>query len=276
MAKTNAAASAQPVQAAASNAPNPQSTYGQNLPSAVTPGASNQPFVPPVNAFGALNGSNPFGGMSSMPNMPQGIPQVNGQMNVPNNPPPPSQNAFQSPEQLQQQVQIIAMLQQQGVPQDQWANILQVLMAAGMGGAPGATGVGAFQPPQNPNTNYNQNQNQYGSRDDQSRDRNDGYGMRSPPGRHRRSRSRSPAGYDRRRDGSPPRRRGSPSYGNFGRNSDQSNRNTYRQRSPERGRDRRSDSPQNAPGKGSMTKFVDWDNSMPDDHIRGNALLTTP
>ena len=243
------------------------STIGNSVPApfasgAVNPTSSMPPFGAAVNAYGAANSSsNQYGGTSSTPNFAQAFPQMNMQATpAPQTPAPPPQNSFPTPEQLQQQIQIVQMLQQQGIPQDQWGPVVQALMAASLNMPVGT----ATQAPNN--QNYSQN--------DIPRESN-AYGMRSPPGRdrfnnNRRSRSRSPTGYDRRREESPRRRRNSPTYGAFGRGDDRS----YRQRSPERNdRIRRSDSPERdrrlpAPGPKSIT----WDNSIPPDHIKGKFL----
>ena len=264
IAKTNASTPGQPTQANASSMPNVQNSYPQSMPPSVNAATTMPPFAQAVSAMGAANGTNPYAGMSSAPNFLQSMPQTQGgQMNM--QAPPAQSNAAPTPEQLQQQVQIIQMLQAQGVPQDQWAPVLSALMAAGAGGG---NSVAAPQ--------QAWGQNQYGGQyDSSSRDRNgynDSYNMRSPSGRQRRSRSRSPSGYDRRRDASPRRRRDSPTYGAYGRGDDRSGRgggNPYRQRSPERFR--RSDSPvgrdQTLPLPGP--KNITWDNSMPPDHIKG-------
>ena len=250
MAKNNANVPGQPAQAAGGNVPNLQSMYPQNVPQSVNSGTSVPPFAQAVNATGGSNGTNPYGGMSSVPIPFQAMAQMQGaQGSMPTNPPPQPQSNVPSPEQLQQQVQIIQMLQAQGIPQDQWAPVLSALMAAGAGG------VAAPQ--------QNFGQNQYGGHSDSSRDRNgfgDQYNMRSPTGRYRRSRSRSPSGYDRRRDASPRRRRDSPPYGSRG-------GNPYRQRSPDRRR--RSDSPADNALPPSGPKNIIYDRSMPPDHIKG-------
>ena len=214
-----------------------------------------------------MNGANPFAGlMSSVPNFAQNMGQTmpSGQTNMQANPMVP---AGPTPAALQQQVQLLSMLQAQGVPQDQWAPLLQVLMQAGAaGGAPNAAAPSGY--------------GGYG-RDDPSRDRNgynDQYNMRSPSGRYRdRSRSRSPGGYGRRRD-SPPRRRDSPTYGDYGRGGSrrqgpgQNGGRDYRQRSPQ-DRYRRSDSPrrqeQTLPPPGP--KRLEFDHSLPPNHIKGRS-----
>ncbi|KAL9640089.1 MAG: hypothetical protein Q9164_000524 [Protoblastenia rupestris] len=264
IAKTNASMPGQPSQAGPGNMQNVQNPYTQNMPPSVNAAATMPPFTQAVSAMGAVNGANPYGAMSSTPNFSQTLPQMQGgQINAPQANPMP-QGGAPTPEQLQQQVQIIQMLQAQGVPQDQWAAVLSALMAAGAGGANAAAAA--------PQQNWGQTQ--YSGRDDTSRDRtgySDPYGMRSPSGRHRRSRSRSPSGYDRRRDASPRRRRDSPTYGAYGRGGDdRSSRggNPYRQRSPDRYQ--RSDSPngrdQTIPPPGP--KNIIWDHSLPSDHIK--------
>ena len=262
MAKTNASIPGQPPQAGGGNVPNVQNMYPQSMPPSVNAATTVPPFTQAVNAG---NGSSPYGGMSSAPNFLQSMPQMQGgQMNMQANPPLQPQSTVPSPEQLQQQVQIIQMLQAQGVPQDQWAPVLSVLMAASAGG-------GAAPAPQ-----PNFGQNQYGGREEASRDRNgygDQYEMRSPSGRHRRSRSRSPSGYDRRRDASPRRRRDSPSYGSQGRGDDRFGRgggNPYRQRSPDR--HRRSDSPGGRELPPPGPKRITYDHSIPPDNIKGKPL----
>ena len=272
MAKTNTtAAPGMPSQASSINVPNLQNAYQQHMNSSVNPGNPGTPsapqYVQPVNVPGAAVGANPFAGvMSSASNfaLNQGMPA--GQTNVPANPVMPQGT---TPEVLQQQVQLIQMLQAQGVPQDQWATLLQVLMAAGtVGGGAAAASSAPVQPSWQPNA----------GRDDSSRDRNgydNSYNIRSPSGRYRghRSRSRSPSGYSRRRDPTPPRRRDSPSYGDYGRGGrsgrQERNRNDYRQRSPV-GAYRRSDSPrqeQTLPPPGPRN--LQYDLTLPPNHIKG-------
>ena len=266
MAKTNTTATGMPVQASASNVPNLQNQFPQNMPSAsVNPASSVPPANQAVNVPGAA-----MNGMMSSPNFPQSLQSMpNAQANVQTNPVVPQQLNAQG---FQQQVQLIQMLQAQGVPQEQWAQVLQVLMAAGSAG--GMTGAAA-QPGWQQNGGY--------GRDDQSRDRNgynDSYNVRSPSGRYRdrRSRSRSPGGYNRRRDVSPPRRRDSPVYGDYGRGGARrqgggDRGSQYRQRSPQ-DRYRRSNSPRGAdqqlPPPGP--KNIDYDQSLPRDHIKGKFV----
>jgi len=267
MAKTNTTATGIPSQASSSNVPNFQNAF-QNMPSSVNPASSVPPAAQAVNVPGATNGTNPLTGLMSSQNFGQSMQSMpNAQSNMQANPVMPQQNT--SPQGIQQQVQLLQMLQAQGVPQDQWAPLLQVLMAAGTTG--GMAG-GAAQPSWQQNGGY--------GRDDPSRDRNgynDSYNGRSPSGRYRdhRSRSRSPGGYNRRRDPSPPRRRDSPVYGDYGRGGSRrqgggGRGSEYRQRSPQ-DRYRRSDSPigqdQKLPPPGP--KNVDYDRALPPNHIKG-------
>ena len=265
MAKTNTtAAPGMPSQASAINVPNLHNAYPAHLISSVNPGTSAPQYIPPVNVPGAAIGANQFTGMMSSASnfgLNQGMP--GGQTNVQANPVMPQGT---TPEALQQQVQLIQMLQAQGVPQDQWATVLQVLMAAG------TVGGGASGAPAQPSWQAN------AGRDDSSRDRNgydNSYNTRSPSGRYRghRSRSRSPSGYSRRRDPTPPRRRDSPSYGDYGRGGrsgrQERSRNEYRQRSPQASY-RRSDSPrqeQTLPPPGPRN--LQYDLSLPPNHIKG-------
>ncbi|CAD6590322.1 MAG: hypothetical protein ASARMPREDX12_004254 [Alectoria sarmentosa] len=145
MAKTNTtAAPAMPSQASPINIPNLQNAYQQHMNSSVNP-ATSAPYGHSVNVPGAAIGPNPFAVNQGMPG---------GQTNVHANPVMPQGT---TPEALQQQVQLIQMLQAQGVPQDQWATVLQVLMAAG------TVGGGVASAPAQPSW-----QQQNGGRDDSS------------------------------------------------------------------------------------------------------------
>ena len=238
------------------------------MPSSVNPAPSVPPVGQSVSMPGAANGApNAFGGMSSVPNFAQQNMPIGQQGGMQAN---PMGQAGPSPEVLQQQVQIIQMLQAQGVPQDQWAAVLSVMMSTG---AVGGVANNAAQP-------YGQHQGYAGN--DPSRDRsgyNDQYGQRSPSGRYRnRSRSRSP-GHGYRRDNSPPRRRDSPTYGAYGRDgrgrgggpggSQGGGGRDYRQRSPDRSR--RSPSPrrgyQTLPPPGPRN--IEYDRTLPPNHIKG-------
>lgn len=287
MAKSNTAAPAAPgipAQANPNNVTNPQNPYSHNM-SSVNQAA---PMPQAVNLPGGPNGVlSQFAGL----NFPQ--IQSNGQPNVQTVPQPmlSQGNASVTPESLQQQLQLLQLLQAQNVPQEQWAPLLAVLMSNGAGmasnsnpaaqsGWPQAGGYGGV-----------------GTNDPQLRDRN-GYNdqyMRSPPTRYRnpRSRSRSPTGWDRRREPSPPRRRDSPVYGEYGANGSRGdygrgkagargrgsgngngngNGNAFRQRSPAAGdRLRRSPSPyhqeQTLPPPGP--KWVEYDHSIGEGMIKG-------
>lgn len=249
--------------------PGAQAALGQPMPPAVNQNAQFPQPVPTFNGSNVAGNANPLNAIGNAVS-PFGAPA-----------PAQAPSATPTAEQLQQQVQIIQMLQSQGIPPDQWAVVLQALMSAGAVGAPAPPAPipnQNFNGAQNPNQIHNQANFGVSSRD---HDRSAGYGMRSPPGRYRRSRSRSPPGYDRRRaDDSPrSRRRDSPTYGNFGR-SDDSTKNGYRQRSPERDRRRRSLTPpgqnNHLPPSGSIPKVINWDKSMPRDHIKGTQYNLVP
>ena len=279
MAKSNATAPGGiPAPTSTGNFANLQSAFPQNVPSSVNPAPSVPPMGQSVSMPGGANGAaNAFGGMSSLPNFAsQSMP--NGQQgNIQANPLAPGPTG-PSPEVLQQQVQIIQMLQAQGVPQDQWATVLSVVMSTGVVGGGGAASNAAQPYGQNQNQNPNQG---YGT-NESSRDRsgyNDQYSQRSPSGRYR-NRSRSPSpGPGYRRDVSPPRRRDSPTYGAYGRNGRggrpggiSSGGRDYRQRSPDR--HRRSASPrrghQTLPPPGPRN--IEYDRTLPPNHIKGILL----
>lgn len=286
MAKTNTAAAAAgiPPQASSSNVTNPQNTFGQNMPSSVNPPPPSLPPVVQAVSVPGPTGVLPFAGLSSAPNYAANLPM--GQSSVQSAPmmPQAQGTGLVTPEAYQQPLQILQALQAQGVPQDQWATVLSVLMTSGAAQAP-ATNF----PPQQPI--WQQNAAYAPPRDEPSRDRN-GYNdqyMRSPPGRLRnRSRSRSPASWDRRRDVTPPRRRESPVYGDYegdgsGRNNGRGNYgrqsrgngsgNDYRQRSPTQDRFRRSASPRRSdnalpvPGP----KWMEFDRTMAEGTIKGKS-----
>ena len=192
-----------PAQGSSSNVTFPQNTFS-NM-SSVNPNSS-VPAAAHVNVPGAqnLNGVFSYPGMnpapqSFVPNQSNGLPNVQA---APQSMMPQANGV--SPEVLQQQLQLLQALRAQNVPQEQWAPLLAVLMAnnaAGSVAAPTPAAYGTFG----------------SGRDDASRDRN-GYDQhyRSPPRAYRnRSRSRSPPRWDRGRE-SPPRRRDSPVYGEFG------------------------------------------------------------
>ena len=283
MAKSNTAVSGLPSQASTNNVTNPQNAVPQNLPSFV-----NQPPVgQAVSVPGTASGVTSFAGLNSAtPNFPQNL--LNGQTNMQAVPSPimpqGNGNGPVTPESLQQQLQILQALQAQGVPQDQWATVLSVLMSSGAGMASNGSFVPQPTWPQNGN---------YSGRGEPSRDRN-GYNdqsVRSPTNRYRnpRSRSRSPPGWDRRREPSPPRRRDSPVYdeysgdrnggrGNAGRQGKGRGRGSeYRQRSPAPDRFRRSPSPRRQefvlPPPGP--KWMEYDRSLGDSTIKGKLQRPT-
>jgi protein NRD1 len=261
-----------------SNVAIPQMPFSQTMTPSVNPATSMPPAAQAVNVQGAPNGISQFPGMNGLnalpPNLLQGF--VTGQQMA--QAPQPAQPMMQpqnpavsiSPETLQKQLQILQEFQRQGIPQDQWATLLPIVMSTAGSAAPVATPSmqGVF------------------GKDDASRDRSGGYdqyAMHSPRGGHRnRSRSRSPAGWDRRRDSPPNRRRDSPVYGDYERNNrgrgdrrggqQQGNRggdHSYRQRSP--GRNRRSQSPRRPEQKlaPSGPKWVEYDTGIGEGMIKG-------
>ncbi|KAL8988859.1 MAG: hypothetical protein Q9177_002136 [Variospora cf. flavescens] len=270
MAKSNTGAASA---ASSGNVANLQNSFPHNMPEPVNQAPSVPPIAQAVGVPGANggNGASTFPGLSNAsgsfhPNPPTGQPNMN--MNIQFPPVMPQGNGVpaMTPE-IQQQLQILQALQAQGVPQDQWANVLSVLMAGGAGAA--GSNVNAA-----PQQGWQPNGGGYG---DQSRDRNgfNDQSLQSPSGRFRdpRSRSRSPSAWDRRGNASPPRRRDSPVYGEYGRDARNSDRggfgrsdrgrgNAFRQRSPDR--QRRSPSPRHSgnelPPPGP--KFVEYDPSL--------------
>jgi len=270
MAKTSAPATGQ---ASSGSVTHFQNAYPPNVASSVNPAPSVPPFAQAVGVSGAASGANPYAGMSSAPNFGQNMAMQGGQMSVQANPMPQGT----SPEALQQQVQLLQMLQQQNVPQDQWAAVLSVLMSTGAvgGGASANANNAAGQPGWGQNGGYGGGQN---DARDRSGYTNDQYNVRSPTGRYRshRSRSRSPQGWSGRREPSPPRRRDSPTYGEYGRGGrgGRGGGNSYRQRSPDRFQ-HRSQSPriiseQSLPPPGP--KHIEYDHSIGHGNIKGTLL----
>ncbi|KAI0137347.1 hypothetical protein BJ170DRAFT_56573 [Xylariales sp. AK1849] len=172
---------------------------------------------------------------------------------------------------MAQQVQLIQLLLQQGIPHEK----IPTLLAAMQGGSSGvpSSSVPIPQPGQIP---YSNSWGQDGSRPDESRDRHD-FNSRSPNRFRNRSRSRSPARHWESRDSPRGRDRG---YGSFGRDSPGRSRvkpedhdrpswgSDYRQRSPP-GRRVRSPSPPpqyNGPNPGQ--KWVEYDRTIPAGHIK--------
>lgn len=265
MAKQNTAAPATsgvPAQASMNNVLNAQNGHPQPTPSSVDQLAS-ATNGQAVNPLGALFAGMSNGAQSQNQNQVPGIPPQNPlaaflpQAQVPAMPQntPLGQDA-------QQQFQLLQLMAAQGIPPDQWATALQLLNLQSTGGQNMNTGGLPNFPAPLPANSWG-GRNEVPSRDEY---------IRSPTGQYRR-RSRSP-GWDRRRDVSPPPRRGSPVYGEYrgespGRNrGDRDGRggrrgNDYRQRSPP-GRRRRSPSPprkeQPLPPPGQ--KLIEWDYSL--------------
>ena len=274
MAKTSNAASAMP-HPSSSNVTNPQNAFLQNVPP-VNQALSVPPNVPAVSFPGSGNGVPSFAGLSS--GQPDAQSMANGLSAMQSQPSMSQVNM--TPESFQQQLQIIQTLQAKGIPQDQWAAVLSVLMSSGggMAAAPNANSQVSGSWPQGG-----------GYRDDpRSRDSNSGYGdhhTRSPPSRFRpRSRSRSPSRYDRRRDNSPPRRRDSPDYGEYrgdrngGRDMAGRGRgrgHEYHLRSPDRNRNRTPSPPRRGePGiPPPGPKWLEYDRSLGPDTIKGIEIL---
>ena len=263
MAKQSSSASTAPglpAQASMHNVLGQQNGLPQPPPPSVeqAQGATNGQAVNPLGALfaGMSNGGqgmnqnqNP---MTAQPNQLAALlPQMQSQAQVPVPHAMPQNNAAVSPD-VQQQVHLIQLMAAQGIPPEQWATALQLLNP----NAPklGAAGMPNFAQPQ-PASSWVGGQN-----DPRSRDRDGQDYVRSPPYGGR-GRSRSPGGWARRRDVSPPCRRDSPVYGEYhgdspGRNRgdrDRGGRRDYRQRSPP-GRRRRSLSPpQTLPPPGQKT-----------------------
>ncbi|KAI1494647.1 hypothetical protein F5X96DRAFT_615778 [Biscogniauxia mediterranea] len=239
--------------AAPASAPNP---YSAALQSVNVPGmpysfpqlgpAQTQPFVPPVTAS------------SQAPGFPGVAPSA----------PSPAAGAGMDPN-LQQQVMLIKLLADQGIPLDKIPTIIAGLQANGSA-APSAT-PSAAPVPQPGQIPYTGTWGQDGFRPDESRDRSF-HQVRSPNRYRNRSRSRSPPRqWDQR--GSPRGRE----FGGFGRNSPGSGRMDdrdrrgraaeYRQRSPP-GRRGRSPSPPQSEFSHPGAKWVEFDRTIPQGHIK--------
>ena len=286
LSKTNTSAAAPtgvPVQNAnPNNVSFPQAqaaaAFPQNVQSAVNPVSSMQPAPQAVNAPTPVNnGVYSYGG-----GFPQNLfsaGQANQNPHQPQSAMPQNNGGGDA---LQQQLQILQALKAQGIPESQWPALLSVLMAS-----------------TNPVAAANQAQPTSigGGRDDMSRDQRNGYDqyVRSPPGQRYgdrpRSRSRSPRGWDRRRDDSPRRnRRDSPVYGEYGNGGnrdrdrdrdhggrrggrgDHENRGGRRNRGRSPDRFRRSPSPgrrdYDLPPPGP--KWVEYDPNLAKGKIKGN------
>ncbi|KAL8950671.1 MAG: hypothetical protein Q9222_003308 [Ikaeria aurantiellina] len=225
MAKTNTGAAGTPAQASTSNVTNVQNAFPQSMPAPVNQTQS----APPVSQAVGGPAMPSFAGLSNASgNFPPNL--SNGPSNTQQIPPAMPVQGM-TPE-IQQQLQILQALQAQGVPQDQWASVLSVLMAGGVGAAAASNQNGWQQP---------------GGR--QSRD------SRGPDAGQSRYRSRSPR---------QPRRRDSPVYGEYGRDARNNDRDGYGQSDRGRGQDgyrkrsplRRSASPNR------FNKFVEYDPNL--------------
>ena len=261
---TNNGSSGVPPQDSSENVTKPQNAVPQTISTVnQAPVLSNAQVV---GAPGLLNGISSFAGPSSnAPNLPLNPPT--GQSNMPALPSMIfGNNGTVTPESLQQQIQILQVLQAQGVPQDQWATVLSVLMSGGATLPPHAIPA----PPSWGGLGTGDVSRDHIGYNDQD--------MRSPTNRNRkRSRSASPPGWGRRRESSPPRRRDSPVYGEYGgdrngRGNHQGNGrgrgNSFRQRSPPPNRMRRSASPRHdMPPPGP--KYMELDRSLGPDKIKG-------
>ncbi len=232
-----------------------QNMSSVNLPPQFAPAPASAVIgQPPMNA-----GFQPYGGM--VPNMFGNGQQQGLAMPAAAPVPNPAQND------LTKQLQILAMLKAQNIPQEQWPSLLQVLMGSsapvGAPNVPTPTAQGAY-----PGFGGGGN---VMSRDSDLYD----HQMRSP-GRYRNGRSRSPTRDNRRRDASPQRRR-SPVYGDYGDRNDRDGRRgdrnrggrgDHHRRSPDR--NRRSPSPRQdyqlpLPGP----KWIQYDPSLGKDMIKG-------
>ncbi|KAL8647656.1 MAG: hypothetical protein Q9226_006346 [Calogaya cf. arnoldii] len=266
MAKTNTGTA---VQASASNVTGFQNPFPQNVPAPVNQAPSVPPASRAVGVSGVNGGAPPFGGSSSASGkFPPNLSHQPPNMQLPAPMPVQGNGAPAMTPEVQQQLEILKALQAQGVPQDQWATVLSVVMAQAGGAMPNQQVA--------PQHGWQQPGGGYG---DQSRDRNgfDKQGLRSPSGRFRnaRSRSRSPVAWDRR-NGSPPHRRDSPVYGEYARDAHNNDRggfgrsdrgrggNQFRQRSPDR--NRRSPSPRRASHERGLPppgpKMVEFDPNL--------------
>ncbi|KAH8159175.1 hypothetical protein CIB48_g9078 [Xylaria polymorpha] len=206
-----------------------------------------QPFVPPVTASNQASG---FPGVAS------GAPPAAAVGGVDPN--------------IQQQVMLIKLLADQGVPPDKIPLIIAGIQNGTTGAGSGAgippsaqPSMPQLQPGQQP---YGNSWGQESFRPDESRDRSFNQ-VRSPPRYHDRSRSRSPPRHwdQRGRD-----------YSGFGPNSPGAGRmddrdrrgrgSDYRQRSPPGRRNPSPSPPQEYPRPG--TKWVEIDRALPQGHIK--------
>ncbi|KAI9796411.1 MAG: hypothetical protein M1833_006183 [Piccolia ochrophora] len=284
------------------NVTNSQTAMPPHVSSSVNQPAAFQAPTQPVNMpVGMPNLVNQFGGSAlngnAVPNAPNPLASIAAAM--------PQANGGASTEALQQQLMLVQVLMQQGIPQEQWGPIIAALSAqgananltagagaitnasngmagsnvGGFGGVAGGAASGAssaWPPPSGPQSSWD------GRKDQQSRDPA-GNANRSPPGRYqRRDRSRSPA-YGR---GSPPlRKRDSPIYGEYN-SSDSPGRGgggrgdaLDRRGRGNRGRGRATDyrqrspppgrrSPERHDSSGAPSKWMDFDPLLGKDNIK--------
>ncbi|XXG97132.1 medium-chain fatty acid-CoA ligase faa2 [Hypoxylon texense] len=174
---------------------------------------------------------------------------------------------------FQQQVMFVKLLVEQGVPYDKIPGILASMQGSGVAPPapiPTATPAAALPVGQPP---YGASWGQPSFRPDESRDL--GFQQVRSPNRYRnRSRSRSPPRHWGARDS--PRGRSERDYGSYGRNSPglghmedrdfRARGSDYRQRSP--GRRGRSPSPQQGFPQPPAEKWVDYDRTIPQGHIK--------
>ena len=270
MAKSSTPGSVVPPQGNTTNVAHVQSAFP---PAAIPTSVNHAPSAPSQGQsgmpFGTPSGSSSFAGLGNFASLP---PQQQANPGAPPPLPPPANEI------TPQQIQVLQVLQAQGVPPDQWATVLQAL----------AHGANFAPPPPNANVSGQSgrqaNAGYGGGRNDQSRDFG---GVRSPADRFRnRSRSRSPPHHDRRRDGSPRRRRDSPVYGEYnadvGRDGGRSDGGRYG-----RGRDQANGYGQSNRQMGSSTpprptqdlpppgpRWIDHEASLQPNQIKGSKTLS--
>ncbi|KAI1343987.1 hypothetical protein F5Y15DRAFT_183527 [Xylariaceae sp. FL0016] len=221
----------------------PQTVNMSGMPYSYTPQGQmqNPSFAPPVTAS------------SQAPGFPGILPSAA--------PAAPAGGVAGLDPNVQQQVMLIKLLADQGVPVDKIPGIVASIQG---GTAPQAQPTP--MPQQGGQPPYPGGWGQDGYHHDESRDRNF-HQVRSPNRYHNRSRSRSPPRQWDQRDS--PRGR---DYGGYGRNSpglgrvdDRRGRGSdYRQRSPPR----RGHSPEPPHGFGPPAKWVDFDRTVPQGHIK--------
>ncbi|KAI9782205.1 MAG: hypothetical protein M1839_005319 [Geoglossum umbratile] len=265
------------------NVSNTHNGAPQAVPSSVNQAAAMAPPAQPVNVpIGGANLASLFQGTSLNLNAQN---QPNAQQQNPLGALAsmfPQAQANPAPEVLQQQLMLLQVLAQQGIPQDQWGPIIAALNANSTSGTTSSPA-------------WNSQATAWSGRtEDPSRDRNGRHEphLHSPPNRYR-ERSRSPPAWGRDRDSPVPRRRDSPTYGEYNGDSDSRPGNRgegwdrrgdrggkarggrgrgaeYRRRSPVPAR-RRSASPhdrrRDGPAAGAP-KWVDYDYSIGSDKIK--------